>query len=80
MKLAQYIIILLVISVTLASEISNDVPRDNGLKLTDVVPMIFSDPEFQAMNSHEQYKLLEAIYTIVLAHVTNRKQRILLQR
>ena len=62
-------IVLFVISVISASDMRNDEPRENGLGLLDIMPMIINDPEFHAMTSQEQYMLLEAMYTLVLNHM-----------
>ena len=38
-------------------------------ELVDSLQMLMNDPEYQALNDYEKYRILETIYTMVLKHV-----------
>ena len=44
--------------------------KDDSLDLLNILQMLSSDPEYQALSNVQKYRILEAMYTMVLNHVT----------
>ena len=81
--LSYTLLALLLVCVCVSAKNELEEELANSTELIDVLKMILNDPEFLALSKYEQYKILEAVYTIVVNYMKdtdNARQKFILQK